>query len=114
MSETSSNVPLLAGESTRSSLAAAAKPIVIPGAAKSSKWVKTARTVSESVKVTEEADQIALVRSGDETSYKDIPIINISDNVCIPLDDDEGAGDAVWLDEEVLESLATSLYLQSE
>ena len=114
MSETSSNVPLLAGDSTRSSLAAATEPIAIPSAVQSSKRVKTARTVSESVKVTEEADQIAPVRSGDDTSYEDIPIVSIPDNVFIPLDDDEGAGDTIWLDEKVLESLATSLYLQSE
>jgi hypothetical protein len=119
MSETSSNVPLLQGESTRTSYAtaAASAPIPIPGAgdaAQSSKRVKHARTVSDADKVTEEADQIAPVRAGDDTSYDPVPIVSPADRLSIFIDEEEGLGDYLWLDEEVLEAMASALVLQGD
>jgi hypothetical protein len=117
MSETSSNVPLLAGESTRTSYAtaAASDPIPIPGAkSSSSKRVKHARTVSDTAKKPEEASQIDPVRTGDDTSFEPVSISSSADRVCVFLDDNEGAGESLWIDEDLLEAMCSSVVLQNE
>jgi len=118
MSETSTT-PLISGKaaggSAHTSFATAADGPSGLTVALSSKRVKHARTVSGTDKIpTNDAEEIAAVTADNIDSFEAVDVVSAADHVCIYLDDDEGLGDALWIDEQFVEEWCNSLVYQRD